>query len=203
MRNLPRWSKDIVLETVRTLETKLGVTLAQTAHLVRELKLYFADAWVEGYEPLISAMTNHAKNRHVLVAAGQSCIALPKRVVRNSVPWQHHRIRVLHFVCELRKDLGISMREAKCKDFAALRMTPFTLQQQENCPEWIEVHAFCAASGTLLHTAVLVKRDHPSTPAHAQKMYFAESWTVRGELPSASPTFSTVPGSATPNNVLV
>jgi hypothetical protein len=66
---LPRWSNDIILETVRTLETKLGVTPAQTAHLVRELELHFADAWIEGYEPLIAAMTNHPKDRHVLAAA--------------------------------------------------------------------------------------------------------------------------------------
>ena len=66
---LPRWSKDIILETVRTLETKLGVTPAQTAHLVHELELHFADAWVEDYDSLIPAMTNHPKDRHVLAAA--------------------------------------------------------------------------------------------------------------------------------------
>jgi len=66
---LPRWSNDIILETVRTLETNLGVTPAQTAHLVRELELHFGDAWIEGYEPLIAAMTNHPKDRHVLAAA--------------------------------------------------------------------------------------------------------------------------------------
>lgn len=66
---LPRWSKDIILETVRTLEIKLSVTPAQAAHLVCELELHFADAWIEGYEPLISAMTNHPKDRHVLAAA--------------------------------------------------------------------------------------------------------------------------------------
>jgi len=57
------------LETVRTLETKLGVTPAQTAHLVHELELHFADAWVEDYDSLIPAMTNHPKDRHVLAAA--------------------------------------------------------------------------------------------------------------------------------------
>jgi len=67
---LPRWSKDIILETRRTLETKLGVTPAQAAHLVRELELHFADAWIEGYEPLIAVMTNHPKDRHVLAARG-------------------------------------------------------------------------------------------------------------------------------------
>ena len=66
---LPRWSKDIILETVRTLETKLNVTPEQTAHLVHELESYFADAWVEDYDPLIPAMTNHPKDRHVLAAA--------------------------------------------------------------------------------------------------------------------------------------
>ena len=35
--------------------------------------------------------------------AGQSCIALPMRAVRNCLPWQHDLIRVLHFVCELRR----------------------------------------------------------------------------------------------------
>lgn len=66
---LPRWSKDIILETVRTLETKLNVTPSQTAHLVHQLEFYFADAWVEDYDPLIPAMTNHPKDRHVLAAA--------------------------------------------------------------------------------------------------------------------------------------
>lgn len=50
---LPRWSKDIIRETVRTLELKLSVTPAQAAHLVCELELHFADAWIDGYEPLI------------------------------------------------------------------------------------------------------------------------------------------------------
>jgi predicted nucleic acid-binding protein len=66
---LPRWSEDIIFEMMRTLETKLNVTPAQTAHLVHELKLHFLDAWVEDYAPLIPAMTNHPKDRHVLAAA--------------------------------------------------------------------------------------------------------------------------------------
>jgi hypothetical protein len=35
---LPRWSKDILEETTRTLEGKLGLTFLQTSHLVAELK---------------------------------------------------------------------------------------------------------------------------------------------------------------------
>ena len=90
---LPRWSKDIVLETVRTLETKLNVTPAQTAYLVHELELHFADAWVEDYEPLISTMTNHPKDRHVLAAAvragAQTVVTFNLRDFPNSAlaPW--------------------------------------------------------------------------------------------------------------------
>ena len=36
---LPRWSKDIIEETRRTLETKLGLTPAQTAHLLHQLEV--------------------------------------------------------------------------------------------------------------------------------------------------------------------
>ena len=66
---LPRWSKDIIEETTRTLENKLGLSPAQTAHLVQQLRIHFSDCWVEGYEQLIPGMNNHAKDRHVLAAA--------------------------------------------------------------------------------------------------------------------------------------
>jgi PIN domain len=66
---LPRWSWDIIEETKRTLEIKLGLTAQQTTHLFRQLEIHFADAWVEGYGAFIQAMTNHPKDRHVLAAA--------------------------------------------------------------------------------------------------------------------------------------
>lgn len=69
---LPRWSKDIIEETTRTLEGKLGLSTAQTLHLVAELKTHFADCWIDGYEGLLPAMTNDLKDRHVLAAAVHS-----------------------------------------------------------------------------------------------------------------------------------
>ena len=36
------------------------------------LREHFPEAWVEGYEPLISAMTNDPKDRHVVAAAVSS-----------------------------------------------------------------------------------------------------------------------------------
>ena len=66
---LPRWSKEIMDETVRTLEQKLGLSQQQTSYLVDQMKEYFPDCWIEGYEPLIASMTNDVKDRHVVAAA--------------------------------------------------------------------------------------------------------------------------------------
>lgn len=67
---LARWTDEILEETVRTLQNKLGLTQEQTAHLVDELRTYFPDAWVEpGYRELIPVMKNDEQDRHVLAAA--------------------------------------------------------------------------------------------------------------------------------------
>lgn len=67
---LARWTDEIIEETVRTLQQRLGRTPEQTDYLVNELRTYFPDAWVEqGYRELIPVMTNHEKDRHVLAAA--------------------------------------------------------------------------------------------------------------------------------------
>ncbi len=69
---LPRWSEEIIEETRRTLEAKIGLSPAQTAHLIQELRTYFSDAWVPGYEALTPLMENHLGDRHVLAAAVRS-----------------------------------------------------------------------------------------------------------------------------------
>jgi hypothetical protein len=50
-------------------KSQLGLTPAQTAHLLDQLQIHFADAWVEGYAAFIPAMANHPKDRHVLATA--------------------------------------------------------------------------------------------------------------------------------------
>jgi len=47
----------------------LGWPSSLTAHLEAELRAHFSDAWISGYESLISRMTNHEKDRHVVAAA--------------------------------------------------------------------------------------------------------------------------------------
>jgi len=67
---LARWTDEIIAETVRTLQHKLGRTQEQTNWLVHQMKAHFADAWVEqGYQALIPVMTNDEKDRHVLAGA--------------------------------------------------------------------------------------------------------------------------------------
>jgi len=67
---LARWTDDIIDETVRPLQHKLGRTPEQTDRLLRELRSHFPDAWVDsGYRALIPAMTNHEKDRHIVAAA--------------------------------------------------------------------------------------------------------------------------------------
>src|ERR1035438_2737941 len=52
--------------------------VAQPAHLERELRAHFSEAWISGYESLIPRMTNDEKDRHVVAAAihGEAAIIL-------------------------------------------------------------------------------------------------------------------------------
>lgn len=65
----PKWPEEIIRETTRTLELKLGWPCTLTAHLEAELRAHFSEAWIGGYEALIPRMTNDEKDRHVAAAA--------------------------------------------------------------------------------------------------------------------------------------
>jgi hypothetical protein len=65
----PRWSEEIIRETTRTLESRLGWPRPLVARLNTELRAHFGEAWIEGYEHLIPQLTNDEKDRHVLAAA--------------------------------------------------------------------------------------------------------------------------------------
>ncbi len=65
----PKWSEEIIRETTRTLEFKLGWPSSLTAYLEAELRANFKEAWIMGYEPLLPLMTNDEKDRHVTAAA--------------------------------------------------------------------------------------------------------------------------------------
>ncbi|QSQ21255.1 PIN domain-containing protein [Pyxidicoccus parkwayensis] len=63
------WTEEILEEMRRNLVTDYGRTEAQAARRVAAMRDAFPEAMVTGYERLISAMTNHPKDRHVLAAA--------------------------------------------------------------------------------------------------------------------------------------
>lgn len=65
----PKWSEEIIHETIRTLKLKLRWPGSLTAYLESELRAHFREAWISGYEPLIPRMANDEKDRHVLAAA--------------------------------------------------------------------------------------------------------------------------------------
>ena len=65
----PKWSEEIIRETTRTLESKLGWPNSLTSHLEKELRAHFSEAWISGYDSLIPRMTNDEKDRHVAAAA--------------------------------------------------------------------------------------------------------------------------------------
>ena len=95
----PRWSEEIIRETTRTLESKLGWPSSLTAYLQAELRAHFGEAWISGYELLIPQMTNHEKDRHVLAAAvhGQAAIIITFNLRHfRREHWEPWGIRALH-----------------------------------------------------------------------------------------------------------
>jgi predicted nucleic acid-binding protein len=64
-----RWTDEILGEVTRTLLGKFGRSPAKVAYRELRMRASFPDAIVQGYEPLISTMENHPKDRHVLAAA--------------------------------------------------------------------------------------------------------------------------------------
>ncbi|MGA3260232.1 MAG: PIN domain-containing protein, partial [Bryobacteraceae bacterium] len=72
----PRWSEEIIWETIHTLESKLGWPGPLAAHFEAELRTHFSEAWISGYDRLIPRMTNDEKDRHVAAAALHSGAAI-------------------------------------------------------------------------------------------------------------------------------
>ena len=68
----PKWSDLIMVEVSRTLRENFNLSPQKTVYREREIRRHFPEAWIEGYEDLVPAMTCHRKDRHVLAAAVQA-----------------------------------------------------------------------------------------------------------------------------------
>lgn len=66
---LPKWTDRIMAEVSRNLQSSFGVSPEKAQYRESEIRRHFPEAWVDGYEALISGMTNQEKDRHVLAAA--------------------------------------------------------------------------------------------------------------------------------------
>ena len=78
-----RWSREILDEMSRNvLKNRPGLATQSVERLLGSMEEAFPDAMVEGHEPLIPAMTNDPKDRHVLAAAirGRSDVIVTSNV---------------------------------------------------------------------------------------------------------------------------
>jgi hypothetical protein len=68
----PKWSDQIMVEVSRTLQEDFSLSVQKAIYRENEIRRHFPEAWIDGYEDLIPAMTNHPKDRHVLAAAARA-----------------------------------------------------------------------------------------------------------------------------------
>lgn len=67
-----RWTAEILDEMERNLVAKTAVTAEKATRLRAQMERFFPDAMVTGYQPLVEAMKNDTKDRHVAAAAVKS-----------------------------------------------------------------------------------------------------------------------------------
>ena len=65
----PHWSPDVIAELERNLVEDAAVAPEAAAYRIAEMELAFPQASVTGYSDLMTTLTCHPKDRHVLAAA--------------------------------------------------------------------------------------------------------------------------------------
>jgi len=73
---VPYWSKDILAEMSRNVVKDRKATPELMEAICAQMERAFPAALIEGYVPLIPAMTNDPKDRHVLAAAVRAHVGL-------------------------------------------------------------------------------------------------------------------------------
>jgi hypothetical protein len=68
---LPKWTAQIMDEVSRTLQEKFNLSAQKAMYRENEIRRHFPEAWIDDYEDLIPAMTNHPKDRHVVAATAR------------------------------------------------------------------------------------------------------------------------------------
>lgn len=125
------WSEQILAEARRNLGEKGIMTEAQADHLFGQMLAVFPEAMISGHEPLIDAMQNDAKDRHVVAAAvkaGAQVIVTENLRDFRSLPRGIEAQSSDDFLCNLldldqSTMLGVVVAQAR-----ALRRPPRTLE---------------------------------------------------------------------------
>jgi len=126
----PRWSHVIVEEALRNLVVDNRLTVANANRLRQTLAREFEDALVEGYEPLIDAMPNHPKDRHVTACAargGASLIVTSNLKDFRKLPPGLEAIHPDDFLCRLLEQTPTALAAAIGAQVARLKNPPMSL----------------------------------------------------------------------------
>lgn len=124
-----RWSKEILDEMERSLVSTTTMPPAKAARLRDTMERYFPDALVTGYEPLVAAMQNDMKDRHVAAAAvkaGAQVIATQNLKDFTPLPDGIEAQSADEFLCNLFDLDPVAFTELLEQQAADLRAPPIT-----------------------------------------------------------------------------
>jgi predicted nucleic acid-binding protein len=128
------WTEDILEEVRRTLINDLGKSEMLANKRIEAMKAAFPEALVTQHIPLISAMTNDPKDRHVLAAAvvsGATIIVTSNLVdfpPESLLPFSLEALSPDHFVSDLLALDRELVSETLTQQAAALRNPPKTVE---------------------------------------------------------------------------
>jgi predicted nucleic acid-binding protein len=126
------WSHEILDETTRNLIKKGLMNQDQAEHLVEQMEKHFPEALVEGYEPLVEAMPNDPKDRHVAAAAvkaGAETIVTSNLKDFRQLPQGHEALSPDAFLTDLFDLSPDTLVEILRAQAAGMRRPPKTFEE--------------------------------------------------------------------------
>ncbi len=129
-------SQEILNETTCNLVQKNRMSEDKAIRYQQQIKQYFPESIVEGYESLIPSMTNEIKDRHVLAAAVKSkanvivTFNLKDFPPESLQPWGIKAQHPDEFLLELFSDFGMNIAVEIVRQQAAdLKKPPMTIKE--------------------------------------------------------------------------
>jgi predicted nucleic acid-binding protein len=123
----PVWSAEILDEAIRNLLADRRIDKAGAKSLRRHLDEHFEDAIIDGYQPLVTQMQNHPKDRHVAACAvaGEASLIVTSNVRDfEALPEGIRAITPDAFLLRLLAETPIQLRTALDAQSARLKRKP-------------------------------------------------------------------------------